>query len=341
MVENSAWMAPELLENIPSNEKVDVYSFGLILYEIASNILPFHDLSPIQMVDAIVVKRSRPTIPSNYDPTISLLIKNCWEYFHTARPTIFQIMARIEERMNQLDVRNDIYLFSEWEYGCDFLQSPKWMTRTQNSKTYDLSVAPPYSLENIELNRFFSVLKKLEGTSQYKFSKVIAVENSVLKKNFQSKVLELNSLMENDIHTYRTQTWKEIEQDRCKWYLDELQIVIESFQFSTDPELNILPLFCAVKSETQAWNVCDNGFDESFIIKDGWFGAGMYFSTNLDYIIQEFGTKSKQGEYFVFLSYVILGNPYPCIANPNDTSNSLKGKKYCIVKKKKVLFQTK
>ena len=37
-------MAPEFLDSsISPSEKVDIYSFGMILYEIANNLIPFHE----------------------------------------------------------------------------------------------------------------------------------------------------------------------------------------------------------------------------------------------------------------------------------------------------------
>lgn len=35
------WMAPEVLMSQPYNEKVDVYSFGILLYEIFSQSIPY------------------------------------------------------------------------------------------------------------------------------------------------------------------------------------------------------------------------------------------------------------------------------------------------------------
>lgn len=44
-VGTAEWTAPEVLRNEPSNEKADVYSFGVILYELMTGQEPWKELS--------------------------------------------------------------------------------------------------------------------------------------------------------------------------------------------------------------------------------------------------------------------------------------------------------
>lgn len=50
------WMAPEMIRNKPHGRKVDVYSFGLILWEMVSGSTPFAQMTPIQAAYAMVNK---------------------------------------------------------------------------------------------------------------------------------------------------------------------------------------------------------------------------------------------------------------------------------------------
>lgn len=43
------WMAPEILRNEPSDEKADVYSYGVVLYELVTNQEPWTSLNPMQV----------------------------------------------------------------------------------------------------------------------------------------------------------------------------------------------------------------------------------------------------------------------------------------------------
>lgn len=50
------WMAPEMIRHKPYGRKVDVYSFGLILWEMVSGNIPYEDMTPIQAAYAVVNK---------------------------------------------------------------------------------------------------------------------------------------------------------------------------------------------------------------------------------------------------------------------------------------------
>ena len=50
------WMAPEMIKRKSYVRKVDVYSFGLILWEMVSGTIPYEEMTPIQAAFAVVHK---------------------------------------------------------------------------------------------------------------------------------------------------------------------------------------------------------------------------------------------------------------------------------------------
>ncbi|PWA70673.1 protein kinase [Artemisia annua] len=72
------WMAPEVLNDEPSNEKSDVYSFGVILWELVTLQMPWSHLSAAQVVAAVGYKHKRLEIPGDVNPQIAALIEACW-----------------------------------------------------------------------------------------------------------------------------------------------------------------------------------------------------------------------------------------------------------------------
>ncbi|CAL9121988.1 unnamed protein product [Musa textilis] len=50
------WMAPEMIKHKPYGRKVDVYSFGLLLWEMVTGTIPYEDMTPIQAAFAVVNK---------------------------------------------------------------------------------------------------------------------------------------------------------------------------------------------------------------------------------------------------------------------------------------------
>lgn len=50
------WMAPEMIKHKSYGRKVDVYSFGLILWEMVAGTIPYEDMNPVQAAFAVVNK---------------------------------------------------------------------------------------------------------------------------------------------------------------------------------------------------------------------------------------------------------------------------------------------
>ena len=50
------WMAPEMIKRKHYGRKVDVYSFGLVLWEMVTGRIPYEEMSPIQAAFAVVNK---------------------------------------------------------------------------------------------------------------------------------------------------------------------------------------------------------------------------------------------------------------------------------------------
>jgi serine/threonine protein kinase len=61
-------MAPEMIKKKSYGRKADVYSFGLILWEMVAGTVPYEDMTPIQAAFAVVNKvcNSRHSIYCQY-----------------------------------------------------------------------------------------------------------------------------------------------------------------------------------------------------------------------------------------------------------------------------------
>lgn len=90
------WMAPEVLRNEPSNEKCDVYSFGVILWELCTLQQPWGGMNPMQVVGAVGFQHRRLDIPDDVDPVIADIIRKCWLTDPRLRPSFADIMAALK-----------------------------------------------------------------------------------------------------------------------------------------------------------------------------------------------------------------------------------------------------
>ncbi|WVZ77303.1 hypothetical protein U9M48_025186 [Paspalum notatum var. saurae] len=91
------WMAPEVLRNEPSNEKCDVYSFGVILWELATMRVPWSGLNPMQVVGAVGFQNRRLDIPKEVDPQVASIISSCWDNDPSKRPSFSQLLSPLKQ----------------------------------------------------------------------------------------------------------------------------------------------------------------------------------------------------------------------------------------------------
>lgn len=90
------WMAPEVLRNEPSDEKCDVFSFGVILWELSTLQQPWGGMNPMQVVGAVGFQHRRLDIPDDMDPVVADIIRRCWHTNPKMRPTFAEIMATLK-----------------------------------------------------------------------------------------------------------------------------------------------------------------------------------------------------------------------------------------------------
>lgn len=97
------WMAPEMIRHEPYNEKVDVYSYGVVLWELFSCEVPFSGMTPIQAAFAVADKHLRPMCESSYAREVQIpkswaaLISQCWHPSSHERPRFSQVLKVLDE----------------------------------------------------------------------------------------------------------------------------------------------------------------------------------------------------------------------------------------------------
>ncbi|XP_068660974.1 uncharacterized protein [Aristolochia californica] len=100
------WMAPEVLRNEPSDEKSDIYSFGVILWELVTETIPWENLNSMQVIGAVGFMNQRLEIPSDMDPQWASVIQSCWHSDPHCRPTFQELLEKFKDLQRQYTVQS-------------------------------------------------------------------------------------------------------------------------------------------------------------------------------------------------------------------------------------------
>ncbi|KIZ04397.1 Dual specificity protein kinase shkE [Monoraphidium neglectum] len=97
------YMAPEVYLQQPYNEKADVFSFGVMMFELLQKYIMLSAISikgtyeELEAYAARVAGGFRPPLHDRWPPEISSLIKDCWAQDPRKRPAMEEVVSRLED----------------------------------------------------------------------------------------------------------------------------------------------------------------------------------------------------------------------------------------------------
>ncbi|KAF7694343.1 hypothetical protein HF521_008096 [Silurus meridionalis] len=90
---SAAWMAPEVFEGNNYSEKCDVFSWGIILWEVITRRKPFDEIGgPAFRIMWAVHRGTRPPLIKNLPKPIESLMTRCWSKDPSQRPSMEEIV---------------------------------------------------------------------------------------------------------------------------------------------------------------------------------------------------------------------------------------------------------
>lgn len=97
------YMAPEVLGGTPYNEKADVFSFAIVIYELfcQSTILyivsQYGGARDVELHALRVMGGFRPAIPASWPSDLKSLVEDCWAELPAGRPSMKEISSRLQQ----------------------------------------------------------------------------------------------------------------------------------------------------------------------------------------------------------------------------------------------------
>jgi mitogen-activated protein kinase kinase kinase 7 len=107
---SAAWMAPEVFEGSNYSEKCDVFSWGIILWEVIARCKPFDEIggSAFRVMWA-VHSGKRPPLVKDCPKALETLMTRCWSANPVERPSMSEVV-RIMSRLGQFVKGEDVPL---------------------------------------------------------------------------------------------------------------------------------------------------------------------------------------------------------------------------------------
>ena len=91
------YMAPEVVLGQPYTEKVDVYSFAMIMWTFAKSKSPFKGFDRAMHRARVVINGERPKLDPDWPMEFMTLLDACWSQQDSLRPDFVEIEIRLDE----------------------------------------------------------------------------------------------------------------------------------------------------------------------------------------------------------------------------------------------------
>ena len=100
-----SYLAPEILKEGKYTKSIDVYSYGIILYEIFTGEVPFQNMKFYKITQSIV-NGERPKFPTPIPKCQRDLIESCWSQDPNKRPTFSKICSELKNNSDLMSMNS-------------------------------------------------------------------------------------------------------------------------------------------------------------------------------------------------------------------------------------------
>ena len=177
------YMAPEVIDGNHYDGKADVYSFGILMYQIVTDCRPYPlfdkgKIKEFRLNQKIVDENYRPTFNFPVKKALKKLIEKCWSKDPKNRPTF-------EEIFNRLAYNRECAIYDIFDYSKDGKDNEEESEDDSKDET-------PYYLDDVEVQDLFYYLDIItENVSTNRKS-----DDNSTTENLSQKVEKMQKMIE-------------------------------------------------------------------------------------------------------------------------------------------------
>ena len=212
--------APEKLETNEYGQSSDVYSFGIIMYEIVTNLFPFSELlgkiggNVLKFSLAIIEKRERPKFPKNLDIPVEMkeLIEQCWDANPDKRPSFEEIFHKLAYDSDELMSFKNLFENEKHKYYLNGI-------RQEEILSYVKELLDRENIEQYLIKQSITQLKE-QVSSIKQDSEIVIGQIRTEIESIKNEVLSLqsNNQAQNELSKPTQLTTKAIDYNEGKYF---------------------------------------------------------------------------------------------------------------------------
>lgn len=285
------WKAPELLEpNNKPTEKSDIYSLGLVFWEIASGKRPYENCNDLQAI-AEIIRGNQPEIAAEWKAEYKNLIAECFHKEANSRPTLEYILDILMELKRTYK--------KPWRFDFAILK-PKNM----EGKPFKLLDVPNTSDDF----KFIKALYDQNPDPEFEIDSVQVPFNPSVRQAFKSHLALLQKRAGNQI--FAPQWLQDESHKEVREQVDALfRELTKNHSDPFFPHVKFMTAWHGVKNIDAIENIFVNMLAALGTTDEGFFGKGIYGTPNADYAHRVYSKKNG----YLLLNWLAIHSAFPVV----------------------------
>ncbi len=264
------WQAPELFKrNASPTPATDVYSLGMILWEIAARQLPFNDAANELTAMGWIKDGEQEKIPADCPKALAEIIQACWAA-PEKRPTAQDIVTRLKQAQAEEQAKDAKTLPAEKIWHFDNSIKPA------ANIVKDYTLIPAAGNDIKKANEYY----QRAPVAGYEIKSVEVIYNPNFNRSFSLAIETLQARHNNPAFAPRWAT--ENHPDWRKDIHTQLEQAVLPYQDTDCPGVKLVPVWHGTKPEVLG-SLFKAGYANLAITDSGYFGKGLYSTFEADY----------------------------------------------------------